>query len=66
MGLRMCQLLATICVTSSLALVTLDGSDLTRESRLQTLSFGKPLSNRGPIWDMTSVSHAVIAGVMCE
>jgi hypothetical protein len=38
------QLLATICVDSSLAL---GGSDPTSGFRLQTLSFDRPLGNRG-------------------
>jgi hypothetical protein len=47
MGLRMRQLLATLCGASSLALVALDGSDPIGGFRLQTLGFGRPHSNRG-------------------
>jgi hypothetical protein len=43
----MCQLLATICVASSLALVALGGSDPIDGFRIGTLSFGRPLDNRG-------------------
>jgi hypothetical protein len=66
MGPRMCYMLATLCVASSLAMVALDSSDLTGGFCLGTLSFAGPLTIVGPIWDMISVSCAVIAGVMCE
>jgi hypothetical protein len=42
MGLRLRQLLATICVASSLTLVTLGGSDQSSWSRFQTMSFSRP------------------------
>jgi hypothetical protein len=47
MGLQMDQLLATLCVIWSLALVVLGGSDPTLEFYLQTLSFGRPHDNHG-------------------
>jgi hypothetical protein len=43
----MCQMLATLCVVLSLALVALGGTDPTGGFHLGTLSFGKPLGNRG-------------------
>jgi hypothetical protein len=50
MGPHMRQLLATPCVTSSIALVALDGSDLSSGFHLRTLSFGRPLDSRGAYW----------------
>jgi hypothetical protein len=47
MGLWMHQLLATLCIASSLALVSLGGSNLASGFHLRTLSFGRPLGNRG-------------------
>jgi hypothetical protein len=47
MGLWMRQLLVTLCVASSLALVALAGSDLTSGFCLRTLSFGSPHGNCG-------------------
>jgi hypothetical protein len=47
MGLRMCHLLATLCVASSLVLVALGGSDPISGFCLRILSFGKPLGNCG-------------------
>jgi hypothetical protein len=43
----MCQLWVTLCVSSSLALVALGGSDPTGGFHLQTLSFGRPHGNHG-------------------
>jgi hypothetical protein len=63
MGPRMRQLLATICVASSLALVALGGSDPIDGFRIGTLSFGRPLDNRGPILDTIVVSRDVEGGV---
>jgi hypothetical protein len=40
MGPRVCQLLATLCVTLSLTLFDLGGIDLTSGFCLRTLSFG--------------------------
>jgi hypothetical protein len=60
------QLLATLCVTSSLALVTLGGSNSAFGFRLRTMSFNRPPAIRGPVGDTTSVSHVVVAGAMCE
>jgi hypothetical protein len=47
MGLQMHQLLASLCVTSSLILVALGDSDPTSGFRLGTVSFGRPHGNRG-------------------
>jgi hypothetical protein len=47
MGLQMRQLLATLCVTSSLTLVALSGSDLTG---------GYPTAVMGPILDTVVIS----------
>jgi hypothetical protein len=44
MGLQMRQLLATLCVASSL---TLGSFDPTSRFHLLTLSFGKPIGNHG-------------------
>jgi hypothetical protein len=44
------QLLATLCVASSLALVALGGSGPSSEFHLQTLSFGRPLDSQGACW----------------
>jgi hypothetical protein len=55
----MCQLLATLCVASSLTLVALDGSDSTGGFYLQTLSFGRPHNNCGTHFDMVAISHDV-------
>jgi hypothetical protein len=61
MGYWMRQLLATLCVDSSLGLVALGGSDPTSGFHLRTLSFNKP-----PSQVVTSVSLVVAASVMCE
>jgi hypothetical protein len=58
------QLLATLCVASSL---TLGGSDLSTEFRLRTLRFSRqPLAIEGPVGDTTSISLAVAACTMSE
>jgi hypothetical protein len=44
---RKCQLLAMPCVTLSLTVFVLGGSDPTSRLRLGTLSFCRPLGNRG-------------------
>jgi hypothetical protein len=62
----MCQLLVTLYVALCLALLDLGGSDPTSVFCLRTVSFGRPLRIEGPVGDMTSISHAIIAGVMCE
>jgi hypothetical protein len=59
-------MLATLCVGSSLALVALGSSDPTGRFCLRTLSFAAPSAIVGPIWNMVSVSHAIVVGVMCE
>jgi hypothetical protein len=50
MVLQMRQLLATLCVASSLTLVTLDASNRPSGCHLKTLSFGIPLSHREAHW----------------
>jgi hypothetical protein len=62
----MCQLLATLCVGSSLTLATLSGSTPSSGFCLQTLSFSRLSSHRGPIGDTSYVSLAVVPGVMYE
>jgi hypothetical protein len=47
MVLQVRQLLATLCVASSLILVALGGSDPIGSFCLQTLSFGRPHGNHG-------------------
>jgi hypothetical protein len=55
MGHRMHQPLAILCVTSSLALVTLGSADPSSGFHLQTLSFSRPPpAIEGPIGDMAS------------
>jgi hypothetical protein len=61
-----CELLATPCVSLSLTLFALSGSDSTGGFYLGTLSHAGLSVIVGPIWDMTTVSHAVIDGVMHE
>jgi hypothetical protein len=63
MGYQMCQLLATLCVASSLAL---GSSNPYSGFCLQTLSFSRPLAIEGAIGDMTFVSLIVVASAMCE
>jgi hypothetical protein len=64
MGPRMRQMLATICVTSSLFLVALRDFDLTGRFHLGTLSFAGPLVIVRPILDMVAISHDV-EGASC-
>jgi hypothetical protein len=52
MGHQMRQLLVTLCVASSLALVALGGSDPSSGFRLQSLSFSMPPAIEGPVGDM--------------
>jgi hypothetical protein len=61
----MSQMLATLCVASSLALVALSSSDLTGMFCLGTLNIAGPLAIVGPNLDMVPVSHNV-EGVSCE
>jgi hypothetical protein len=65
MGPRVCQLLATLCVTLSLALFALSGADPTGRLCLRTLSFSRPTAIMGPILDTVIVSRS-IEGVICE
>jgi hypothetical protein len=60
------QLLTTLCVTSSLALVTLGSSDPASGFDLQTLSFSRPPAIEGLVGDTTSISLVVATGAMCE
>jgi hypothetical protein len=46
-GPKMRHMLATLCVTSSLAMVALGGSDPTCGFHLVTLSIGRSLGNHG-------------------
>jgi hypothetical protein len=63
---KKCQLLATSCVALSLSLFALGGSDPTVKFCLGTLSLVGPSTIVGPIWDTITISHAVVAGMMCE
>jgi hypothetical protein len=62
MGPRMCQLLATLCVFSSLAR---GSADPTGRFCLRTLSCCRPMIIVGLILDTVTVSYSV-AGVSCE
>jgi hypothetical protein len=59
------QMLATLCVASSLTLVALSGFNLTGGFCLGTLRFAGPSAIMGPILDMVVVSHDV-EGVSCD
>jgi hypothetical protein len=50
-GLGLRQLLATLCVTLSLTLFALGGADLAGGFCLRTLSFGRPMPNRGTYFE---------------
>jgi hypothetical protein len=65
MGPRVCQLLGTLCVALSLALLALDGVDLTGGFCLRTRNFSRPTAIVGPVLDTVIVSH-VVEGVVCE
>jgi hypothetical protein len=65
MGPQLRQLLATLCVASSLALFTWGGADPTGGFCIRTLSYSRPMANMGPILDMVAVSHD-LAGASCE
>jgi hypothetical protein len=56
MGPQMCQMLATLCVSSALALVTLGGSNLTAGFHLGTLSVVGPSTIVVPILDTVAIS----------
>jgi hypothetical protein len=66
MGYQMCQLLATLYVTSSLPLVTMGGSDPSSGFCLQTLSLRRPPAIEEPIGDMAPISLIGAAGAMCK
>jgi hypothetical protein len=59
------QMLVTICVALSLALVALGSSDTTSGFRLGTLSVAGPSTIVGPVLDMVVVSCDV-EGTSCE
>jgi hypothetical protein len=59
MGPRMHQLLITLCVTSSLSLFALGGSDLTGGICLRTLSCCRPTVIMGPVLDTVAISRDV-------
>jgi hypothetical protein len=70
-ALKKCQLLATHCAASSLALVALSltlvalgGSNLCGGFHLRALSIGRLLGNHGAILDMVAISLDV-EGVSC-
>jgi hypothetical protein len=65
MGSRACQLLATLCVASSLTLFSQCGIDPTDRVCLRTLSYCRPTTTVGPILDMAIVSGDVV-GTSCE
>jgi hypothetical protein len=65
MGPQMHQMLATLCVTLSLALVALGSSDPTGRFHLGTLSVAGFSANVGPILDTVAVSCGV-EGTSCE
>jgi hypothetical protein len=52
MGLRMCQLVATLCVASSLTLVALGNSDPLMGFAFEPCTFTDPTAIMGPILDM--------------
>jgi glucokinase len=60
-----CQLLGTLCVALALALLALDGVDLTGGFCLRTPNFSRPTAIVGPVLDTVIVSH-VVEGVVCE
>jgi hypothetical protein len=59
MGPLMCQMLATLCVASSLTLFALGGSDPTGGFHLGTLRVAGPSAIMGPILDTIVVYHNV-------
>jgi hypothetical protein len=61
----MCQMLATLFVTSSLTMVALGGSDPISEFRLETLSVAGPSAIVGHVLYTVVVSHDV-EGVSCQ
>jgi hypothetical protein len=65
MGLRVCQLLGTLCIVLSLALIALGGTDSTDGFCLRTLSFSCPTAIVRPVLDTVVVSH-VVESVVCE
>jgi hypothetical protein len=59
-------MLATLCVTLSLGLFVLGGADPVGWFFLGTLSFGRSTTIVGPVSDTVAISHAVVAGAICE
>jgi hypothetical protein len=65
MGPQMHQLLATLCVASSLALFTQGSADPTGEFCLRILSYCRPTAIMRLVLDMVAVSCDVV-GTLCE
>jgi hypothetical protein len=65
MGPQACQLLVTLCVTSSLALFARGGASQTGAFCLRTMSYCRPTAIVGPIFDTVVVSCDV-AGASCD
>jgi hypothetical protein len=65
MGSWVCLMLATLCVTSSLAQFIRGGVDQASGFCLKTLSCCRPTAIVGPILDTIIVSHDVM-GTSCE
>jgi hypothetical protein len=65
MGSRVCQLLATLCVSLSLALFAPGSADPTGGFSLRTLSYSRPTAIMGPILD-TVVIYRSVEGMLCE
>jgi hypothetical protein len=64
-GPRKCQLLATLCVGSSLTLFSLGDADPTSGFCLRTLSSGRPTAIASPILD-TMVISLTVEDMVCE
>jgi hypothetical protein len=60
MGPPVCQLVATLCVASSLALFAWGSADPAVGFCLRTLSYCRPTAIMGPILDTVVVSHNVV------
>jgi hypothetical protein len=56
MGPRVCQLLATLCVALSHTPFVLGDTDQTGGFCLRTLSFGRPMTIMGLVFDMVAIS----------
>jgi hypothetical protein len=60
MGSRVHKLLANLCVTLSLNLFALGGTESIGGFCLRTLSYSRPTTTTGPILDMVAVSRIVV------